>query len=539
MPLIATHKLTRAANGATALDGLVLPSRVAAQVYNGLDCCVTHEVHRELSTLFNEPPVVYDFERALQAPCLEMMQRGFKVDGYERDKSADAVRRAILLLEEILEEFARAVWDKLFKHNITKQIRALNPGSQKQLIAFFCDAMRLPPRWTSKKGERKQSMDREALEFYAERYLHARPLVACILDIREMKKVLQVLETEIDRDLRFRTSINIAGTDTGRFSTSTSVFGTGTNIQNLKRDDDVFKEEWKDLDALPEYIVSVRRMLVADRGFKLGGIDLEQAESRETGWQCGVLFGDWSYLDSCEQGDLHTTTARFIWPTLAWTGDAKKDRTVAEQMFYRHFTYRDMSKRGGHGSNYYGTPWTMAKHLKVPTRLMEEFQDKYFGAFPGIRKWHTWTAAQLQTTQVLSTPFGRVRHFFGRPRDDTTLRKAIAFVPQSSTADRMNLGLWRIWKHMHNRVQLLAQVHDALYFQFPEGDDEEAIMQDALALCSVPLRDPRTARVFTVPGEAKTGWNWGLFHTKFNPGGMRKLQGKDERRRIEGRDRIL
>ena len=30
-------------------------------------------------------------------------------------------------------------------------------------------------------------------------------------------------------------------------------------------------------------------------------------------------------------------------------------------------TYRDMAKRGGHGSNYMGQPWTMAKHLKVET----------------------------------------------------------------------------------------------------------------------------------------------------------------------------
>lgn len=527
MPVIATHLLER---------GKPIPHQ--HQVYNGIDATITAEIFGELCQLFNQPPEVYQFECALQAPCLEMMQRGFKVDGYERDKAANGLRKAIGQLRETLEEFACAVWDKRYKNAKTKETLALNPNSRTQLIAFFCGAMRMPERWTSKKGVRKLSMDREALEYY-EQYLYARPIIACILGIRELEKMLQVLTMEISPDLRFRTSINIAGTDTGRFSTSKYVIdGTGSNIQNLKRDDDVFSPEYWDLAELPEHVVSIRKTLVADRGMKLGGIDLEQAESREVGWQCGTLFGDWSYLDSCEQGDLHTTTCRLIWPNLPWTGDAKRDRRVAETMFYRHFTYRDMSKRGGHGSNYYGTPFTMARHLKVPTKLMVSFQEGYFQAFPGIQKWHRYTAQTLQTTQVLVTPFGRVRHFFGRPRDDTTLRKAIAFVPQSATADRMNLGLWRIWKHMGQRVQLLAQVHDALYFQFPEDDDEEAIRKQALSLINVPLTDPKSRRVFSVPGEYKSGYNWGLFHPKFNPDGMGKFTG-DRRIRASAMDRLL
>lgn len=526
MPVIETHKLERGK----------VPFQ--QQVYNGLDCCVTFEVHRELRTLFNVSPVIYDFERALQAPALEMMQRGFKVDGYERDKAAEGLRKTIAHLRAILEEFSCAVWDQRFKNPKTKVVSALNPNSRKQLLDFFCGTMRLPERWTSKKGVKKLSMDREALEYY-ESYLHARPIVATILAIRELEKMLTVLTTEIDKDQRFRCSINIAGTETGRFSTSTSVLGTGSNLQNFKRDDDIFDEEWKEHAELPPHVVSLRKMQVADPGYKIGGIDLEQAESREVGLQCGTLFGDWSYLDACEAGDLHTLTCRLIWGNLAWTGDIKRDRKIAETIFYRHFTYRDMSKRGGHGSNYYGTPYTMSRHLKVPTRLMVDFQERYFSAFPGIPKWHKWTAQQLQTTQQLVTPFGRVRHFFGRPRDDTTLRKAIAFVPQSSTADRMNLGLWRIWKYMP-QVQLLAQVHDAVYFQFKMGEDEAAIKREALRLIDVPLLDPKSGRKFSVPGEYKSGWNWGLYHEKFNPNGMKKLgETVDVRRRLAGIDRVL
>lgn len=49
------------------------------QVYNGLDCCLTFEIHDELLKLGNSTPKVYDFERALQAPVLEMMLGDFEL----------------------------------------------------------------------------------------------------------------------------------------------------------------------------------------------------------------------------------------------------------------------------------------------------------------------------------------------------------------------------------------------------------------------------------------------------------------------------
>jgi hypothetical protein len=256
----------------------------------------------------------------------------------------------------------------------------------------------------------------------------------------------------------------------------------------------------------------------------------------------GTLFDDWTYLDACEDGDLHTKTCQLIWDNLGWTGDAEADRKIAEQNFYRQFSYRGMSKKGGHGSNYLGTPFTMARHLKVPQSLMENFQTAYFRAYP-ILRWHTWTAGQIQTIQQLTTPFGRRRHFFGRPNDDTTLREAVAYVPQSATADRMNLALWRIWHHMGTRVQLLAQVHDAVYFQFPESADAGALIAEALTYLRTPFTHTRPngeVRRFDVPGEAKVGWNWGNYHEKHNPDGLQKWKGQDDRKRSgSGLQRIM
>lgn len=483
------------------------------QLYCGLDCCVTLEVFEQLSKLLTpegsstpEFPIAYDFERALQAPALDMMLRGFKVDQYARYEGIERTKAESLIIRSQLDELADSVWG-----------RPLNPGSPKQLRDFFYGAMHLPEHWISIHGEKKLSLNREVLE-KLEQYFHARPIIALIIEARDLAKRQQVLESEIDKDGRMRTSYNIAGTNTGRWSSSANVEGAGTNLQNIT----------------PE----LRRMFVADRGWKLCGIDLEQAESREVGFLCGTLFDDWRYLDACEGGDLHTYTARLIWPsTLPWKGHPLEDKKLAERKFYRDFSYRDMSKRGGHGSNYLGTPWTMARHLKVPTALMENFQRAYFEAFPAIPRWHRAVAEQLQRSGVLTTPFGRRRQFFGRRDDDTTLRKAIAFGPQSATGDRLNLGLWRIWRYMPE-VQLLAQVHDAVYFQYSEHADEAAVVQEALRLVRVLLQ--HEGRQFVVPGEAKVGWNWSAASAE-NPEGLQRWDARkpDGRRRTSDLERIL
>jgi DNA polymerase I-like protein with 3'-5' exonuclease and polymerase domains len=464
------------------------PIAHSQQIYNGLDTCVTLECFEEITRLHPTLPPFYSFQRALQAPALEMMLRGFKVDELARRAGAERLRGQIAKMEAQLNILAQAVWDQ-----------DLNANSPAQLKKFFYGVMKLPEVWLNFKGERKLSTNREALE-RLEVYFHARPIVSTILAVRDLVKQLSVLETEIDPDGRMRTSYNIAGTETSRWSSSSNAHGTGTNLQNIAGD--------------------LRDMLIADGGYKLVGIDLEQAESREVGWLCGVLFGDWSYLDACYAGDLHTLVCRGGWPDLDWPDDAGAARRLADEVFYRQYSRRDLAKKLGHGSNYYGQPATMAKHAKITKAMAEQFQRGYFAQFPGIQKYHRWTAQQLQTKSEITNPWGLSRTFFGRANDDSTLREAIAFNPQSSTALRMNLILWRIWKYMP-QVQLLGQVHDAVYFQFPIHLDETTVVQEALSYFSIPIT--HDGHQLIVPGEASTGWNWGKYSPS-NPLGLKKFK---------------
>lgn len=283
-----------------------------------------------------------------------------------------------------------------------------------------------------------------------------------------------------------------------------------SNLQNLARDD-----------LEDEHNISIRRIFIADEGQVLFSLDREQSESREIGYMIGLLFDDWGYLDAQEAGDTHTMVARLTWTDdLPWTGRDREDRALAEKPFHRKGSRRQLAKILAHGSNLFGKPFTLARETYTTEALVERFQSRYFGRFPGIPRFHRWVAQQLQQKRELTTIFGRRRGFFDRADDDATLRKAIAYLPQSATADRTNLGLYRVWAQMRNDIQLLLQVHDSIVFQAPLTSDLEAIVQKAIELTEVALTSP-SGRKYVVPGEMKWGFNLGNA-SEGNPRGLRK-----------------
>ena len=425
-----------------------------------------------------------------------MMLRGFRVDSAARELGIAYVKTDLERLNYIINTVANAIWDK-----------GLNPNSGQQLKRLFYEHLGIPPikKWI--KGELKFPMDREVIE-RVEDYFQARPIASAVLAYRDLDKQLQVLETEVDPDWRMRTTFNIGGTKEGRFSSSKSPTGSGGNLQNITED--------------------LRHIFIADPSYILCNIDAEQSDSRMIGYMCGLLFDDWTYLDACESGDLHTSVSQMVWQDLPWTGDMKKDRKVAEGSFYRHFSFRDASKHLGHGVNFLGKPPTMSQETHIPINLVKFFIERYFDKFPCIQKWQSWTAEQLQKHQQLTSIHGRKRDFFDRTNADETIRKGLAFLAAAPTADNLNLGMWRIWRYMP-QIQMLLQVHDSVLFQFKETEDKAKIVAKAQELLTLPLIAPNGRR-FVVPTDVKLGYNWGKYippdpkkgTPERNPRGLRK-----------------
>ncbi|HEX4501781.1 MAG TPA: DNA polymerase, partial [Scandinavium sp.] len=261
---------------------------VAEQVYNGLDSCVTLEVLEALLPQLNEVTErIYDFERALQAPILEMQCRGVLVDQTERTK--------VYAYYEGIRNELQSIFDTIVQEGLG--VSPINVGSWQQKQFLLYEVLRLPPvREKGKITTNRKALERLRSNFYAE------PICNHILALQDVRKKLGFLKTGIDPDGRIRTSFNIGGTETGRLSSYQSCFGTGTNLQNITGE--------------------MRRIFVADPGKKFAYIDLEQAEARGVGAIIWNLFKDSQYLDFCESGDLHTSVCMMTWPDLGWTHDA-------------------------------------------------------------------------------------------------------------------------------------------------------------------------------------------------------------------------
>lgn len=489
MKVIATHDLTQDDMNKMGQSELLW-------VYNGLDCCVTAEVLNVIKPqLDNVTSSTYEFSKSLQAPVLEMRLRGVRVDQEWRHRTIESYSADLSRI--------KAQLDRILGDGVGHPINWNSPAQLKHLLYHVIG---LPvQKKRNQKGLYVETADRDALEKLSGYFL-AQPIVSHILALRDIGKKIGVLKTSIDSDGRMRTSYNIAGTTTGRFSSSLSDFGTGTNLQNIEE--------------------RLRRPFVADDGYKFAYIDLEQAESRLVGAIEWNLFGDPRYLDACESGDLHTSVCRLAWTELGWTGDLKKDREIADQPFYRQHSYRHMAKVLGHGTNYAGKPYTMAKHTKLEAPLIAAFQSKYFNAFPSHLRWHAAVQSELLTRGCHTTITGRRRWFFGRRTDDTTVREAIAYGPQGAVGDILNSGMLAVWRS--GLCQLLLQIHDAILVQYPE-DREDEIVPQLLQLMRVPI-ELNNGRKLIIPAEAQTGWNWAKQDDN-NPDGLRKYKPCDPRKR--------
>lgn len=568
----------------------------AAQIrgaYNALDSGVTLHVHNSLSAVLaaqNTPhaAISYQFVRAMQGPALEMMNRGVAINAKVRQEETERYANIRDKAQVLLDRLADAVWgpEQYVEVVRTKETyipigkrgqplsvrsrvvrtevprtrpRGLSATSTKQCLAFFNIALGCEPQFALRKTptgtERTPSADEKALRKWAERrskgpgvsprdrsippVRFAAPFVSLILTIREADKMLAVLRTPLDPDGRMRCSYNIAGTETGRWSSSKNVHGRGTNLQNITP--------------------SMRRMFAADDGHRFVSTDLEQAEPRSVSGMVWAATGDEKYWLACHSSDLHTTVASLTWPELPWReGDKTWNRKVADEPCRDHptMTYREVSKRLSNGTNYVGSAYGIATQVGVPVYLVEDFQRRYSTAFPAIPDWHDCIADQILNHQYIDTPLGRRRWSFGRPDSKETLRAIVAHTAQSTIGEFLNYIMWRVWRRSllpksdpaFLPIQLLLQNHDAFAFQVHTRHHLPTIISavnSEFVSAAIPLHRNGETRQLVIPGEFVTGFNWGYaddpakasqewVYKDGNPDGLRKWRGEDNRIRRDG-----
>lgn len=214
----------------------------------------------------------------------------------------------------------------------------------------------------------------------------------------------------------------------------------------------------------------VRQWFIPDIGNTMFDADLAQADAQIVAWEADdeelkAIFRD-------PNADLHDENALAIFGKITPHG-------------------RQMAKAGVHATNYGAKPRTLARSLGITVAVATAFQRKWFSAHPKIKDWQDRVELSLQTTRSVSNAFGFKIRYFGRV--DSILPEALAWIPQSSVAHIINVGLNRL--EAHPIIIPNIQVHDSVVGQFPHSFyPNRSQIRDALEVI-VPYPDPLTIGV--------------------------------------------
>ena len=431
--------------------------------YNCMDAARTYEcamaIKEELSE-WGTSDLYFNLSHKLIKPLFDMQNFGCKIDTAKREEIDKNLSKDLIDLQERL--------DKAVGHSI-------NVSSPKQMKELLYEEFKLPPIYRKRKekdGSTKQTItaDDDALE-ELDRKHPGNPMFKLIQDIRGVSKLLSTyVRAPLDTDGRIRCSYVIAGTDTGRLSSRESVFETGTNLQNIPRSE------------------LIRSLFIPDPGHTMVNADLSQAEARVVAY----LSKEERLQTVFEQGgDVHRKNASMIFQK-ALLQVTDEERYIGKMLV--------------HAANYMIGARKFAREVGTTENKAREFLNSYYAQYPRIRRWHDEVQEQLRKTRTLTTPLGRKRMFFGRWGDDM-LRAAVAYVPQSTIGDLLNMGLIRAYDNLPIGWMFILQVHDSIVFQVPESTPAMHIYKFCHHYLEIPLTVHN--KTFIIPIDIKVGSSWG------------------------------
>lgn len=327
--------------------------------------------------------------------------------------------------------------------------RPLNTNSPKQLTELFYSELGFKTIRDPK--TKRPTCDAEALEELGKRDLLIRPLCELINSVRQIRNALGFLTKSKDADGRIRCMYGVSGTETFRFNSSEDAFGFGTNLQNITAG-----TPEADIGKVDIVLPNLRKLFIPDEGYEWGDFDLPQADARVVAWDAEDEELMQMFLDPSV--DLHTENAKAIFGP----------NVTKDSVLHGKLTHRYAAKKGVHATNYLVTAPTLAAHLGITVHDADKFIKRWLGAHPKIGRWHQRIIRELQTRRYIENAFGYRRYYFDRI--ESIIKEAIAWIPQSTTALTINLGIDKVCRDDGLRragVQLLLQVHDSADFQWP------------------------------------------------------------------------
>ncbi len=342
--------------------------------------------------------------------------------------------------------------------------------SPKQLAEILFERLGLPPQKRTKTGF---STDASVLSALAP--LH--PIAEKIVAYRELAKLkstyIDALPTLIAEDGRVHTTFNQTVAATGRLSSS------GPNLQNI-----------------PVRTGFGRRIRAAFVPARAGDVivtaDYSQIELRIL----AHLSGDQGLTDAFTSGaDFHAATASRVF-------GVPVDEVPSE--------FRVRAKAVNFGIVYGQSAHGLAESLKITHAEAQTMIDRYYAAYPGVRRFLDETVAAAYREGFAVTMFGRKRRIPELRSSNRNLRSfgertAMNHPMQGSAADIMKLAMIEVDRCLRDEgfeARMLLQVHDELVFEAPASEVDR--LSDAVR------RAMSGACVMSVPllVDIGTGTNW-------------------------------
>lgn len=431
--------------------------------YNSYDAAVTLEVWEVVEAELREAKLLEFYSLHVIPTMLAMTRaqnRGVLVDENERAKQkaeyAEKIKNAVVSL--------RAISGK----------EGLNPSSTKQMRDLLYTDLGLSPQKHHK--TKNVTVGKDALESLAKKHPEHKELFDTLRRHSSDETLHDgFLSKELGSDGRIRTSYNVAGTVTGRLSSSESFLYPSTNLQNIQKPGSG----------------PMRRCFISGPKRLILKADLSQAEFRIVVWLAKIERLIREYKENVNF-DVHTWVASLIFKK------EQKDVTKPE---------RDIAKNGVYGGNYSMQPLTASRTYKLDFRTAKFVLEEYRRVIPEIPSWWESVKTEVSNTRKLTSPFGRQRVFFGRI-DDELFRSAYSHSAQTIVGDLINRAAVLADEFFDaNECPLLMQVHDELVF---EPLETEALRYAGYlkSLMEYPLKFPDVDEPLTIPADVSLGKNW-------------------------------
>ena len=255
----------------------------------------------------------------------------------------------------------------------------------------------------------------------------------------------------------------------------------------------------------------VREVYVARPGHKLVYFDLSQAELRFAAY----LSGDSAFVAACESGDVHTATAKLLFPSEAEL--IGRDPKGAGKPF------RDVEKNCIFGFIYFAQPDTIfgfvrSKGLPVEMRDVVSMHDMVRDVFAGYFRYVEHNKRDVDKVGFMRCALsGRISWLGWHSGYPDIANRPI----QGGIASLMNVRLPKIKRALPTGASVVAQVHDAAIMEVPDrhvdrvkalvkATWEEPVVIPAKGFGS-SLRIEDGARSFVMPIDLKLGERWSDF----------------------------